>query len=73
LSKVSTRGALAYFRAAQARAFLLGRTYASPEDFQRLATAVLAHRLVLGAEARYGGRTATSLLEALVAEVPLPL
>ena len=70
---VSTRGALAYFRAAQARAFLLGRDYVSPEDLQRLAPAVLAHRIALGSEARYGGRTAADLLESLIAEVALPL
>jgi len=70
---VSTRGALAYFRAAQARAFLDGRRYASPEDFQLLVEPVLAHRIGLGAEARYGGRTAASLLASLVEEVPVPL
>lgn len=70
---VSTRGALAFFRAAQARAFLHGRNYVSPEDFQELALPVLAHRVGLGAEARYGGRTSAALLEALITEVPLPL
>jgi MoxR-like ATPase len=70
---VSTRGALAYFRAAQARALIEGRRYVSPEDFQALAEPVLAHRIGLGAEARYGGRTGAALLESLIDEVPLPL
>ncbi|MCH2185541.1 AAA family ATPase, partial [Myxococcota bacterium] len=70
---VSTRGALALFRASQARAFIQSRSYVSPEDVQCLARPVLAHRLVLGAEARYGGRSATSLIDTLVAELVLPL
>ena len=70
---VSTRGTLACFRAAQARAFLYGRDYVSPDDFQRLAVPVLGHRLQLSSEARYGGESAESLLTNLVADVPVPL
>ncbi len=70
---VSTRGALAYFRAAQARSFLSGRSYISPDDLQQLAVPVLAHRVQLNSEARYGGQTASSILADIVAEVPIPL
>ncbi len=70
---VSTRGALAYFRAAQARSFLCGRSYMSPDDLQQLAVPVLAHRVQLNSEARYGGQTASSILAEIVAEVPVPL
>ena len=70
---VSTRGALSLFRASQARALIQSRSYVSPEDVQSLARPVLAHRLVLGAEARYGGQSAASLIDALVAESVLPL
>ncbi len=70
---VSTRGAIAFFRAAQARAFLHGRGYASPEDFQVLSQPVLAHRIALGAEARYGGRGVAALVEQVIADVALPL
>jgi len=69
----STRGALAFFRAAQARAFLAGRRYVSPEDFQVLAVPVLGHRLGLGAEARYGGRTPAALLASVIDEVAVPV
>src|SRR5262249_36271406 len=62
----SPRGALAIFRAAQARAFLSGRSYASPDDVERLAGPVLAHRLVLTTEARYGGTTARAIVDDLV-------
>ncbi|MDP9152429.1 MAG: MoxR family ATPase, partial [Myxococcota bacterium] len=40
---VSPRGALSLFRAAQARAVLQGRDYATPDDVQALAASVLAH------------------------------
>ena len=70
---VSPRGALALFRAAQARAFLAGRRYASPDDIEHLAGAVLAHRLVLTTEARYGGTTARAILAGLVKDTPVPL
>ena len=70
---VSTRGALAFFRAAQARAFVHGRSYVGPEDFQVLAEPVLAHRIGLGNEARYGGRTAATLIDDVIRDVALPL
>lgn len=43
---VSTRGALALYKAGQARAALAGRSYVMPEDVKALAPAVLAHRIV---------------------------
>lgn len=43
---VSTRGALAYFRAAQSLALVEGRDHVIPEDIKRLAIPVLAHRIV---------------------------
>jgi MoxR-like ATPase len=70
---VSTRGALAWFRCAQARAYLAGRSWVGPEDFQILAAPVLAHRIQLGAEARYGGKTTAGLLAEMIAEVELPI
>lgn len=42
---VSTRGALAFLRAARARAIVLGRTYVIPDDISELAVSVLAHRI----------------------------
>jgi MoxR-like ATPase len=44
---VSTRGALAWYRAAQAAALAAGREFVVPDDLKGLATACLAHRLVL--------------------------
>jgi MoxR-like ATPase len=46
---VSPRGSLMLYRAAQAMAFLAGRTFTTPEDFKSLAVPVLAHRVVVNA------------------------
>jgi MoxR-like ATPase len=42
----SMRGTLCLYRAAQALAFLRGRTYVVPDDVKELAVPVLAHRVV---------------------------
>jgi len=42
---VSTRGAIALYRASQAKAALNGRDYVIPEDIRDLAPAILAHRM----------------------------
>src|SRR6202045_3276388 len=44
---VSPRGSQALYRAAQAMAFLEGRTYCIPEDFKPLVVPVFAHRVVV--------------------------
>ena len=44
---VSTRGALAWYRAAQAAALAAGRDFVVPDDVKGLAVPCLAHRLVL--------------------------
>jgi len=44
---VSPRGAQALYRAAQAMAFLDGRSFCTPEDFKPLAVPVFAHRIVV--------------------------
>ncbi|APR77322.1 Hypothetical protein A7982_02669 [Minicystis rosea] len=69
---VSPRGALALFRAAQARAYLAGRTWAGPDDVQALAAPVLGHRVLLTTQARYGGTTADAVLAGIVKSVPVP-
>lgn len=69
---VSPRGAIALFRASQARAFLQHRTYASPDDVKAMALPVLAHRVRLTAQARYGGATPESIISAVLARTAVP-
>ena len=68
----SPRGALALFRAAQARAFLQGRGWAGPDDVQQMARPVLSHRILLTAQARYGGKTTGQIVDDVVASVEVP-
>jgi MoxR-like ATPase len=69
---VSPRGSLALLRASQVRAMAVGRHYVLPEDVKALAGPVLAHRLVLTAEAELAGRRPTEAIQAAVAAVPTP-
>ncbi len=69
---VSPRGALALFRAAQAHAFLRGRAWVGPADVQRVARQVLAHRVLLAAPARYGGKATGEVIQEVVAAVEIP-
>ena len=43
---VSTRGALLWYRAAQANAYIEGRDYVIPDDVKKLALPVLGHRII---------------------------
>ena len=70
---VSTRAAISLLRASQARALLEGRDYVVPEDVQRMAEPVLAHRLVLSAEARMRNSTAERVLAGVMQGVQVPV
>ncbi len=69
---VSPRGALGLFRASQARALVHGRRFVAPDDVAALAVPVLAHRLLLGPEAKYAGRRGDGVVRAIVASEPVP-
>jgi MoxR-like ATPase len=62
----SPRASLALMKAAQARALSEGRAFVIPDDIQALAAPVIAHRLVLEAEARYAGVMAESIVAELL-------
>ncbi len=70
---LSTRGAIALTRAAQAYALLDNRDYILPEDVQRMLLPVCCHRLVLSPEARMKGITAETVLVTLRQNVAVPL
>jgi MoxR-like ATPase len=69
---VSTRAVLGLQRTAQALALLEGRDYVVPDDIQRLAVPVLAHRVVLRRGAS-GLDAARRAVEHLVAATPVPV
>ena len=70
---VSTRGALALYRASQANALVDGRRYVVPDDVKRLATVVLSHRVITKGYVHGGQREGVeALIGRLVDEVPVP-
>ncbi len=70
---VSTRGALALYRAAQSAALVAGREYVVPDDVKQLAVPVLAHRVITKGYLHGGQREAIeAFIERLVDEVPVP-
>lgn len=69
---VSPRGSLMLFRAAQAAAYTAGRDYALPDDVQRMAPYVLAHRLVLSSKAKYGGADRRQIVQEVLKAVRVP-
>ncbi len=72
---VSTRGAIALRRAAQARALVDGRDYCIPEDVRDLAVDVLAHRVVVDPRggAHRGSEEAEWIVRDILERVPVPL
>lgn len=68
----SPRGSLAIFKASQARAFMQGRTYVTPDDVKALAKPVLAHRMILETKTRYSGETAESIMDDHLNTIPVP-
>ena len=70
---VSTRAAISLIKACQARALMDGRDYVTPDDVQRMAEPVLAHRLVLSPEARMRSMTAQRALAGVIGSVQVPV
>jgi len=68
----SPRAGIALLRVAKARALADGREYVLPDDVQAVATAVLAHRLILGPEARAGGVNPEQLVREAVERTAAP-
>jgi MoxR-like ATPase len=68
----SPRSTLHLVRAARAQAALAGRDFVVPDDLHAVAIPVLAHRLVLTAEAQAGRRSPAELIRGLVQRVPVP-
>jgi MoxR-like ATPase len=58
--------------AARALAVLEGQMYVVPDHVKQLATAVLAHRLVLAPAAEIEGQTATAIVDQIVEQTPAP-
>ena len=72
---VSTRGALAWYRASQAAALAAGRDFVIPDDIKGLAVPCLAHRLALAQTYESLGRArgdAERIIGEICGRVPVP-
>ncbi|NLL72767.1 MAG: MoxR family ATPase [Clostridiales bacterium] len=69
----SPRATLTLVRASQAKAYLEGRRYCIPDDILGLIVPVIAHRIILSAEARLGQAKADKIIKDIVKRIPLPI
>lgn len=69
---LSSRGALAVCRMAKAHAYMEGRDYAVPEDVAAIFADVSGHRVILSPKAKMTETSASSVIESVLASVPMP-
>jgi MoxR-like ATPase len=70
INGVSTRGAIALYKASQVTAAFAGRDFVLPEDVLYVAPYVLAHRINANSDTQQEGN---EFLTKLIQEVPVPL
>ena len=68
----SPRGGLAVLRAARVTAAATGRSYVTPDDVKSVASATLAHRIILRPDAEIQGRTGPDVIARALDSVPVP-
>jgi len=68
----SPRATLAMMHIARAMALFDARDYVVPEDVRRIAPDVIAHRMLIDAQARFSGVSPTGIVEDLLKSVPTP-
>lgn len=69
----SPRASIGLMKAAQAFAFIKGRSFVTPDDVQYLAPFVWSHRLILKPEARYDGVSAEEVIERIIGQMTIPI
>jgi len=69
----SPRASLTLSRVAQAAALFDGLEFVTPDHVQKVATATIAHRLVVEAQAGYSGMNPASVVEAAIESVRAPV
>lgn len=69
---ISPRGTMALSAMTRAHALIEGRAYATPDDVLTVAPYTLSHRITLSGDARFAGKTASSVLDDILKSVPMP-
>jgi MoxR-like ATPase len=68
----SPRGSLALYRTSQVTAAMAGRDYVLPDDIKKLAVPVLAHRVIVGMEARLKELSSEKIIKEILESTPVP-
>jgi len=68
----SPRASISLMQIAKALALFDGQTFVSPDNIQEIASAVMAHRIVMDPQARFSGQTADGIVEDILTKVPVP-
>ena len=68
----SPRGSLALFRTSQVRAAMAGRDYVIPDDVKALVEVTLAHRIIVGPEARVNRVSPRTIVQDVLTSTPVP-
>ena len=71
ITGVSTRGAIALYKASQVTAAFAGRDFVLPEDVKKVAPYVLAHRIVSGSN--LSADDSVKFIENIISAIPVPL
>lgn len=69
---LSSRGALALMRTARVEAALRGGDFVTPDDVKCVANTVMAHRLILSADAMLEGQQHSQLVDDILNQVDVP-
>jgi MoxR-like ATPase len=70
---LSPRGSLAIMKAAQAKAFVRGGGYVTPDDIKSVAFAVIGHRLIVDPEREAMESERASIVEEILRATPVPV
>lgn len=70
---ISPRGSIAMFKGIQARAYMLDRGYATPDDIKYLAKSIFAHRIILSAQGKTEFESSLEYVESLLKRVKVPM
>jgi MoxR-like ATPase len=69
----SPRASITLMKTAQALALFDGREFVTPDDIQEIAVEVIAHRLSMESQAKFGGTTAESIVREIVKKILAPV
>ncbi|HLF05465.1 MAG TPA: MoxR family ATPase [Dehalococcoidia bacterium] len=69
----SPRASMGLYRCSQALAALGGRNYVTPDEVKALAPLALSHRVILKAQARLREHTTESVINEILAQIPVPV